>query len=212
MSDGDGQNEIKNETEAVKTEQILNNEIKPEENQTIASEPAVPETQIPVPEINQEIKTEPPIQTEPVNSAEDPQPSQDASAEIKASKTIEKSGDTVTITEIMTPPAETPRVSPDTKFPAPFVQKDLWQKFLNKLSDRKNKRLGRILKFIDEKTLRHGSGQVTNDEVEKLLHVSDATATRYLDQLEKEGKIRQVGKTGKYTHYTSTSSVQAEKI
>ena len=40
------------------------------------------------------------------------------------------------------------------------------------------------------------SPQVTNDEVEKLLHVSDATATRYLSALEKEGRIRQVGKTG----------------
>jgi Fic family protein len=37
--------------------------------------------------------------------------------------------------------------------------------------------------------------------VEKLLHVSDATATRYLETLEKEGKIKQVGKTGKHTHY-----------
>ena len=44
-------------------------------------------------------------------------------------------------------------------------------------------------------------GKITNDEVEKLLHVSDATATRYLDMLEKEGKIRQEGKTGKYVVY-----------
>jgi len=34
------------------------------------------------------------------------------------------------------------------------------------------------------------------DEVEKLLHVSDATATRYLEQLEKEGKVKQNGRTG----------------
>ena len=38
--------------------------------------------------------------------------------------------------------------------------------------------------------------KITNDEVEKLLHVSDATATRYLSALEKENKIKQVGKTG----------------
>lgn len=31
--------------------------------------------------------------------------------------------------------------------------------------------------------------------VENLLHVSDATATRYLSALAKEGKIKQVGKT-----------------
>jgi len=45
-------------------------------------------------------------------------------------------------------------------------------------------------------------GKITNDEVEKLLHVSDATATRYLSALEKEGKIQQVGKTGKAVEYT----------
>jgi len=37
--------------------------------------------------------------------------------------------------------------------------------------------------------------------VENLLLVSDATATRYLDELEKEGKIKQVGKTGKGVFY-----------
>ena len=30
--------------------------------------------------------------------------------------------------------------------------------------------------------------KITNDEVEKLLHVSDATATRYLSALEKEAQ------------------------
>ncbi len=43
--------------------------------------------------------------------------------------------------------------------------------------------------------------QVTNDEVEKLLHISDATATRYLELLEKEGKVKQVGRTGKGVSY-----------
>ena len=44
--------------------------------------------------------------------------------------------------------------------------------------------------------------EITNDEVEKLLHVSDATATRYLEQLEKEGKIKQEGRTGQSVSYT----------
>ena len=43
--------------------------------------------------------------------------------------------------------------------------------------------------------------EITNDEVEKLLHVSDATATRYLAELEKRGKIRQVGTTGRGVKY-----------
>ena len=44
--------------------------------------------------------------------------------------------------------------------------------------------------------------KITNDEVEKFLHVSDATATRYLSQLEKEGKIKQSGKTGHSVFYS----------
>lgn len=43
--------------------------------------------------------------------------------------------------------------------------------------------------------------EITNDDVQSLLKVSDATAVRYLDELEKEGIIKQVGKTGKYTYY-----------
>ncbi|MFZ2500954.1 MAG: hypothetical protein WAW90_03170 [Minisyncoccia bacterium] len=56
--------------------------------------------------------------------------------------------------------------------------------------DRKRKKRDKIMLALVTKN------KVTNDEVEKLLHVSDATATRYLSALEKEGKIKQVGKAG----------------
>ena len=56
--------------------------------------------------------------------------------------------------------------------------------------DRKRKKRDKIMQLLTTKN------KITNDEVEKLLHVSDATATRYLSALEKEGKIKQVGKTG----------------
>lgn len=46
------------------------------------------------------------------------------------------------------------------------------------------------------------SDQITNDWVQKKLGVSDATAVRYLDELEKEGIIKQVGETGRSTYYT----------
>ena len=42
---------------------------------------------------------------------------------------------------------------------------------------------------------------ITNNEIEKLLGVSDATATRYMDDLEKEGLVRQVGDTGSHVRY-----------
>jgi predicted HTH transcriptional regulator len=37
---------------------------------------------------------------------------------------------------------------------------------------------------------------ITNDDVQRVLGVSDATATRVLDVLEKSGDIVQIGKTG----------------
>lgn len=42
---------------------------------------------------------------------------------------------------------------------------------------------------------------VTNNDIEKLLDVSDATATRYLSDLEQDGKIEQIGKTGRGVEY-----------
>ena len=43
--------------------------------------------------------------------------------------------------------------------------------------------------------------KLTNDDIQKLLGVSDATATRYLEELEKEGRIRQAGRTGRGVYY-----------
>ena len=64
------------------------------------------------------------------------------------------------------------------------------------IQNKKRKKLDSILTLFAKRTT------VTNDEVEKFLHVSDATATRYLSQLEKEGKIKQNGKTGKGVSYS----------
>ena len=79
---------------------------------------------------------------------------------------------------------------------ATHAARDLLVKARATIQDRKRKKLDKIMKALTAK------GKITNDEVEKLLHVSDATATRYLSALEKEGKIQQVGKTGKAVEYT----------
>lgn len=73
--------------------------------------------------------------------------------------------------------------------------RDLAVKARAVIQGRKRKKLDKILEFVTTK------GSITNDRVEKLLHVSDATATRYLTQLEKEGKLKQEGKTGKSVKY-----------
>lgn len=66
----------------------------------------------------------------------------------------------------------------------------------NAIQFRKKKKLAKIMTLFLKKK------NITNDEVEKLLHVSDATATRYLSQLEKEGRIKQNGRTGAGVSYS----------
>lgn len=46
-----------------------------------------------------------------------------------------------------------------------------------------------------------GKTEVANDEIQNLLGVSDATAERYLNELEKEGKLEQIGEIGYQVKY-----------
>jgi hypothetical protein len=64
------------------------------------------------------------------------------------------------------------------------------------IQSRKRKKLDHIMSLFAKQT------NITNNDVQKLLYVSDATATRYLGILIKEGKIKQNGKTGKGVLYT----------
>ncbi len=63
-------------------------------------------------------------------------------------------------------------------------------------SKNKLKRQEKILEFLQE------NKEVRNNDVEKLLAVSDSTAEKYLDELEKDGVIFQNGKTGRSVFYT----------
>ena len=53
----------------------------------------------------------------------------------------------------------------------------------------------RILKLLETQA------SLTNNQIEELLGISDATATRYLEELEQEGHVRQIGITGRQVHY-----------
>lgn len=96
-----------------------------------------------------------------------------------------------------------PEPLPQTPQPPPVsiitpvvnLARDLAAKARAVIQGRKRAKLDKILSEITKR------GSITNDQVEKLLRVSDATATRYLTQLEKEGKIQQIGKTGKSVKY-----------
>jgi ribosomal protein S25 len=103
----------------------------------------------------------------------------------------------IPVNEPLAPAPEPLPPSPPISVIAPVINlaRDLAAKARAVIQGRKRVKLEKILTEITKK------GFVTNDHVEKLLHVSDATATRYLTQLEKEEKIQQVGKTGKSVKY-----------
>ena len=94
-------------------------------------------------------------------------------------------------------PADSPAPPPEAAAPSSAPS---GREFLAKGPAAKQARVQKKIEKIME--VLNAKDGITNDEVEKLLHVSDATATRYLSALEKEGKIRQVGKTGAGVVYT----------
>ena len=95
-------------------------------------------------------------------------------------------------------PEPAPVLQPQVSTP-PVIQISLARELLVKAREmiqfRKRKKLEKIMSLFLKKQ------SIANDEVEKLLHISDATVTRYLDQLEREGKIQKQG-SGKYVSYS----------
>jgi len=99
--------------------------------------------------------------------------------------------------EVKEPQIETQKTPPTASTPPPRPEiptkpedsllRQLWQKALEKIRERKSKRLEKILQLAKEK------GEITNDDVEKLLHVSNRTATRYLDELVQQGRLKRKG-------------------
>ncbi|MFA6408423.1 MAG: DUF977 family protein [Candidatus Paceibacterota bacterium] len=68
--------------------------------------------------------------------------------------------------------------------------------FIAKQMEQKAENKQKILAFVQE------HGKIQNNDVEKLTEVSNATAERYLDELEKEGAIIQHGTLGQGVFYT----------
>ncbi len=76
--------------------------------------------------------------------------------------------------------------------------KSLLQKAKEKIQFRKRAKLEKIMAAASNKASQVGSGEasrtgITNNDVQKLLRCSDATATRYLSELVKQGRLRRVG-------------------
>ncbi|MDO8572194.1 MAG: DUF977 family protein [bacterium] len=68
--------------------------------------------------------------------------------------------------------------------------------FIAKQIEQKSQNKEKIIAFVQE------HGKIQNNDVEKLAGVSNATAERYLDELEKEGKLTQHGIIGQGVFYT----------
>jgi len=78
----------------------------------------------------------------------------------------------------------------------PNIVQKLLLKARAKIQERKRKKLDKIMAQFE------ANPQVTNKDIQKALRISSATATRYLDILERENRIKQVGNTGKSVFYT----------
>ncbi|MCR4263757.1 MAG: DUF977 family protein [Candidatus Roizmanbacteria bacterium] len=68
--------------------------------------------------------------------------------------------------------------------------------FFAKQVEQKAENKQKILEFVQT------NGKVQNNDVEKIVGVSNATAERYLNELEKEGKLTQHGEIGQGVYYT----------
>ena len=77
-----------------------------------------------------------------------------------------------------------------------FARRNANTGFIAKQMERKTENKQKIIAFVRE------HGKIQNNDVEKLVAVSNATAERYLDELEKEGKLTQHGAIGQSVFYT----------
>ena len=103
--------------------------------------------------------------------------------------------------EMKTPPQ--PQPTPQTKTVEKIIYKtdpNIITKLLNKarakIQERKRKKLDKIMTLFETKS------QITNKDIQKLLRTSRVSAFRYLNILEQENRIKQVGNTGKSVFYT----------
>ncbi|MDP4001734.1 MAG: hypothetical protein Q8P69_01670 [bacterium] len=109
-------------------------------------------------------------------------------------------------------PAPEPVITPaPVPVSAPVSLKSFLGKAMEKIQFRKRAKLAKIVKMVQEKRSfeQAQDKSITNDDVQKFLRVSDATATRYLSELVRQGKLRRVGTTSG-TRYEPFDLTQGE--
>jgi len=70
------------------------------------------------------------------------------------------------------------------------------QTIIEKQEEKQQENIKKIIEFLETRD------KIANNDIENLLSVSNATAERYLAELEKEGILKQIGKIGKNVYYT----------
>ncbi len=65
---------------------------------------------------------------------------------------------------------------------------------------KKKENMAKILQYLASRA------QVSNNDIEQLLKVSNATAERYLDELEQSGLLVQIGRTGVKVIYKKSNT------
>jgi hypothetical protein len=156
-----------------------------------------PKVETPTPSNPEEIKANPSEETPPKTEESPRTQSQQGTAQPEPTQTPQTQQGTA---QPEPTPASAPESLPAPATPIPTPPPNILQLLLTKAhlvtQLRKQKKLNKVMGlFLKKKS-------ITNDDVEKLLHVSDATAFRYLNQLKKENKIIQIGKTGQGVTYT----------
>lgn len=141
-------------------------------------------------------------QTEEIPPTLEPNQQQNSASEVPATPPKTTTAQTVVnepLGELLEPNVPEPAPTPTPAEPVSPQPRSLARQLIAKarqaIQNRKRKKIDRILDLFAKRT------NITNNQVADFLHVSDATATRYLQILENENKIKQVGKTGKGVKY-----------
>ena len=134
----------------------------------------------PVPEPTTSSETTDPIPTDaPAPEVSEPEPPEPAPSQVEPA-----------IPEIKSEPeraAPTPGIAPSSLSTALLSPSDLATRGLAERQAHREEKLQKILGLVQKE------GSIGSTDVQKYLHVSDSTATRYLKELIKQGKLKRVG-------------------
>lgn len=151
--------------------------------------------------IPEKTKLEPVTTTETQTTESKTEPVLELESELDTEPTIAKERKTPKLID----PEKEQKQEPET--PKPDVKTEivyqtppnLIQKLLVKaratIKLRKIIKLNKIMRLFDSKP------HLTNEDVQKLLRVTNRTARRYFDELEKENRVKQVGEVGRGVFY-----------